>query len=211
MELITYNDNVAINAGISLWMRHGDIPADVNLLADVLKLQLEFDNLYKSNRAMLIKLPSVNKIICAANISPERQRYAIAHELAHELIHQNVFTPHKSRQERACQVCAASMLMPPPRLEEDAKKLDGKKSIVYDLSNKYFVSRQAMRIQLQRLGFNTDVPAIPERQVEPEPVIYNGIAITRPDLEIIHGRQLGMWGGKPLYRIDADAIYKKAR
>jgi hypothetical protein len=69
------------------------------------------------------------------------------------------------------------MLMPPPRLEEDAKKLDGKKSIVYDLSNKYFVSRQAMRIQLQRLGFNTDIPAIPERQVKLSMVANSGCGV----------------------------------
>lgn len=198
------NDNQAITAGVSLWAQHGQIPTDVNLLADSLGLQLHITQLAKSARAMLVKLPGENKIICDSSLTPERQRYAIAHELAHELIHLGIFNPQKPYIERACQVCAASMLMPPPRLQQDAQKLSGKKSIIYDLSNKYFVSRQAMRIQLKRLGLIKTLPFVPAIQIDKDPLIYNGKVLTRPDLEKLYGPQLGTWCGKPLFRLNID-------
>lgn len=93
--------------------------------------------------------------------NPKRQRFTVAHEIAHYLLHRDQIkstvydnilyrSSLSNKLEAEANRLAAQIIMPAALLESDLGQLDRPPNIddLYELSDKYNVSREAMRIKI---------------------------------------------------------------
>ena len=90
-------------------------------------------------------------LLVNSSLPQGRARFSIAHELGHLLLRHNplgrIGEPRDLDQERQADRFASELLMPFSLLREDCRRLS------FDaLCRRYRVSRQAMRIRLERIG-----------------------------------------------------------
>lgn len=90
-------------------------------------------------------------ILVNASLSQGRARFSIAHELGHLLLRHNplggIGEPRNPDQERQADRFASELLMPAALLREDCRSFSFEA-----LCRRYRVSRQAMRIRLDRIA-----------------------------------------------------------
>ena len=162
------------NLSLNLLSEFGLLKCPINLdkLASKLNIRIEYQDLDDEVSGFLVKKESKNIIGVNEYHHPVRQRFTIAHEIGHYKLHVNqpLFIdyykgsilyrsnnkPKNYIMEKEANQFAASLLMPKKLIEEQLSKLPEDMDYedkLYELSQVFKVSKQAMDYRLKSLGY----------------------------------------------------------
>lgn len=186
----------------ALWLRHGGrIPVDIAGIASVYAFTFDYRRAPLAFRGALF--PEQRLIVINANLPACQQRYVIVHELAHWLVAGGQVRVRPARLERACQLFAAHLLMPPDRVAASARAVQGRADLLEELAAEYLVTPSTMRIHLKQLGL---LPGGAAHTLEQEIVALAGrdpslaAELDLPEAPVVL---------VPLWTVDIDAVYRQ--
>lgn len=171
----------------TLWRAFGSgVPTDIVRIADELGLRAYLKRLPKSLRGTLHSSRAsashaLGTIMINDALDEPQIRYTLAHEVMHAACRHGLLTVRHARVERVCQLGAANLLLPAHLLLTDSALLYGRHDLVDCLARRYVVSREAMVIQLQRLGVLASPPSADDTWPTAERLLLENLGLLPGD------------------------------